>query len=102
MSNFPEAMFNNLLFVTKYSSKKVTYLHMKGFRRLLNKTLDSELSFVSRQTMHQSHLRKSATCSSRNVFNGGVSLTALKPEKQNEKLEALTADDLNLRSIGSR
>ena len=30
-------------------------------------------------------------------FNGGVSLIHLKPEKQNEKLEVLTADDFNLR-----
>ena len=67
-----------------------------------NKTYELELSFVSRQTIHQSHLRKSATCSSRNIFNVGVSLTPLKPEKQNEKLEVLTADDFNLRSIGSR
>ena len=70
-------------------------MNFKGFSRLLNKTYDSELSFVSRQTMHQSHLRKSAPCSSRNIFNGGVSLTPLKPEKQNENLEVLTADDFN-------
>ena len=52
--------------------------------------------------LHQSHLRKSATCSSRNIFNGGISLTPLKPEKQNEKLEMLIADNFNLWSIGSR
>ena len=40
--------------------------------RLLNKTYDSGLSFVLRQTMKQSHSRKSATCSSWNIFNGGV------------------------------
>ena len=102
MSNFPEAMINYLLFMTKMLSIKVTYLNFKGFNCLLNKTFDSELSFFSRQTMHQSHLRKSATCSSRNVFNSGVSLTPLKPEKQTEKLEVLTADDLHLPLIGSR
>ena len=102
VSNFPETMFNNLFFMTKFPSVMVTYLNLKGFSRLLNKTFDSELSFVSRQTMHQSHLRKSATCSSRNFFNSGVSLTPWEPEKQNEKLEVLTADDFNLRSIGSR
>ena len=52
--------------------------------------------------MHQSHLSKSVTCSSRNIFNGGVSLTPLDTEKQTEKLEVLTADDFNLRSIGCR
>ena len=88
--------------MTRFPPIKVTYLNLKGFSRLLNKTYDSELSFVSRQTMHQSHLRKIATCSSRNIFNGGVLLTPLKPEEQNEKQEALTADDFNLRSIGSR
>ena len=81
--------------MTKFPSIKIIYLNLKGFSRLLNKTYDSELSFVSRQTMHQSHLRKSAPCSSRNIFNGGVSLTPLKPEKQNENLEVLTADDFN-------
>ena len=75
VSNFPEAMFNHLLFMTKFPSIKVTYLNFKGFSRLLNNTFDSELSFVSRQTVHQYHLRKSATCSSRNIFNSGVSLT---------------------------
>ena len=44
---FPEAMFNNLLFMTKFPSIKVTYLNLKGFSRLLNKTFDLELSFVS-------------------------------------------------------
>ena len=99
---FEKAIFNNLLFMTKLPSVMVTYLNFKGFSRLLSKTIDSELSFVSRQTIHQSHLRKSATCSSRNIFNGGVSLTLLKPEIQNEKLEVLIADDFNLRSIGCR
>ena len=65
-------------FMTKFPSIKVTYLNFKGFSRLLNNTFDSELSFVSRQTMHQYHLRKSATCSSRNIFNNGVSLTPSK------------------------
>ena len=77
VSNFPETMFNNLFFMTKFPSVMVTYLNFKGFSRLLNKTFDSELSFVSRQTMHQSHLRKSAPCSLRNIFKGRVSLTPL-------------------------
>ena len=94
-------MINHWSFMTKFPSIKVIYLNLKGFSRLLNKTYDSELSFVSRQTMHR-YLRKSAPCSSRNIFNGGVSLTPLKPEKQNENLEVLTADDFILRSIGSR
>ena len=95
-------MFNNLLFMAKSPPIKVTSLNLKGFSRLLNKTFDSELSFVSRQTMHQSHLRKSATCTSRNILNGRVSLTPLEPEKKTEKLDVLTADDFNLPSIGSR
>ena len=102
MLNFPEAMFNNLLFMAKSPPIKVTSLNLKGFSRLLNKTFDSELSFVSLQTMHQSHLRKSATCTSRNILNGRVSLTPLEPEKKTEKLDVLTADDFNLPSIGSR
>ena len=102
MLNFPKAMFNNLLFMVKSPPIKVTSLNLKGFSRLLNKTFDSELSFVSRQTMHQSHLRKSATCTSRNILNGRVSLTPLEPEKKTEKLDVLTADDFNLPSIGSR
>ena len=92
-------MFNNLLFMVKSPPIKVTSLNLKGFSRLLNKTFDSELSFVSRQTMHQSHLRKSATCTSRNIL---ISLTPLEPEKKTEKLDVLTADDFNLPSIGSR
>ena len=32
-------------------AEKVTYLNFKNFSRLLNKTYDSELSFVSRKTM---------------------------------------------------
>ena len=95
-------MFNNLLFMAKSPPIKVTSLNLKGFSRLLNKTFDSELSFVSRQTMHQSHLRKSATCSSRNIFNGRVLLIPLEPEIQTEKLEVSTADNFNLPSIGSR
>ena len=95
-------MFNNLLFMAKSPPIKVTSLNLKGFSRLLNKTFDSELSFVSRQTMHQSHLRKSATCTSRNILNGRVSLTPLEPEKKTEKLDVLTEDDFNLPSIGSR
>ena len=79
-------MFNNVLFMTKFPPIEVIYLNLKGFSRLLNKTFDSELSFVSRQTMHQSQLRKSATCCSRNIFNGRVSLIPLEPEKQTEKL----------------
>ena len=102
MLNFPEAMFNNLLFMAKSPPIKVTSLNLKGFSRLLNKTFDSELSFVSRQTMHKSHLRKSATCTSRNILNGRVSLTPLEPEKKTEKLDVLTADDFNLPKIGSR
>ena len=102
MSKFPEVTFNNVLSMKKFPPIKVIYLNLKGFSRLLNKTFDSELSFGSRQTMHQSHLRKSATCSSRNIFNGRVSLTPLEPEKQTEKLEVLTADNFNLPSIGSR
>ena len=83
-------MFTNLSFVTKYSSKKVTYLHLKGFSRLLNKTF-APITF-----------KKKCYLQFTNVFNGGISLTPLKPEKQNEKLEMLTADDFHLRSIGSR
>ena len=54
-------------------------------KRLLNKTYDSGLSFVLRKTMKQSHSRKSATCSSWNIFNDGVSLTPLEPEKYKMK-----------------
>ena len=98
MSNFPEAMINYLLFMTKILPIWILKALVAYWVKLLTQNC---LSFL-RQTMHQSHVRKSATCSSRNVFNSGVSLTPLKPEKQTEKLEVLTADDFNLPSIGSR
>ena len=84
-TNFPEAMFNHLLFMTKFPSIKVTYLNLKGFSRLLNKTFDSELSFVSRPTMHQSHLRKSATCTLRISSTVGFRLS---PQNQRYKLKS--------------
>ena len=95
-------MFSNLLFMTKFPSIKITYLNFKSFSRSLSKAFDSELSFVSRQTMHQYHLRKSYLQFTEYLQQWGFAYPLKKPEKQNEKLEVLTADDFNLQSIGSQ
>ena len=95
-------MFNHLLFMTKFPSIKITYLNLKSFSRLLSKAFDSELSFVSRQTMHQYHLRKSYLQFTEYLQQWGFAYPLKKSEKQNEKLEVLIADDFNLRSIGCR
>ena len=42
--------------ITKFPWIKVNNFNLKVFSRLLNKTFDPELSFVSRQTMQQSNL----------------------------------------------
>ena len=81
--------------MTKFPSIKITYLNFKSLkaRRLLSKAFDSELSFVSRQTMHQYHLRKSYLQFTEYLQQWGFAYPLKKPEKQNEKLEVLIADD---------
>ena len=102
MSNFPEAMFSNLLFMTKFLSRKVTYLNLKGFSRLLNKTYNSNCLLFHDKPCTNHILEKVLPAVYGISLKVGFRLPPLEPEKQNEKLDVLTADDFHLRSIGSR
>ena len=102
MSNFPEAMFDHLLFMTKLLSRKVTYLNLKGFSRLLNKTYNSNCLLFHDKPCTNHILEKVLPAVHGISLKVGFRLPPLEPKKQNEKLDVLTADDFHLRSIGSR